>query len=62
MPLPTAPYVHLYVARGAVELEDAGRLAEGDAARIVAADGQRVLASEPAEVLVWEMHAQLAVR
>src|SRR5437763_466314 len=53
VPLPTAPYVHLYVARGAVELEDAGRLAEGDAARIVAAHGQRVLASEPAAGRVW---------
>jgi redox-sensitive bicupin YhaK (pirin superfamily) len=59
--LPTAPYVHLYVARGAVELEGAGRLAAGDAARIVAAQGQRVRASEAAEILVWEMHARLDV-
>jgi quercetin 2,3-dioxygenase len=55
VPLPTAPYVHLYVARGAVELEGAGRLRAGDAVRITAADGQRVTAAEDAEVLVWEM-------
>src|SRR5919112_2701347 len=30
--LPDAPYVHLYVARGPVDLEGAGRLQEGDAA------------------------------
>jgi redox-sensitive bicupin YhaK (pirin superfamily) len=57
--LPEARYVHLYVARGAVELEGADRLGEGDAARVVAAGGQRVRAAEPAEVLVWEMHARL---
>ncbi len=57
--LPSAPFVHLYVARGAVELEGAGRLDTGDAARITAADGQRVTAAGDAEVLVWEMHARL---
>jgi redox-sensitive bicupin YhaK (pirin superfamily) len=55
VPLPTAPYVHLYVARGAVDLEGAGRLQTGDAVRITAADGQRITAAEDAEVLVWEM-------
>ena len=58
--LPTAPFVHLYVARGAVDLEAAGPLETGDAARITAAEGQRVTARGPAEVLVWEMHATLA--
>jgi len=58
--LPTAPYVHLYVARGAVDLEGAGRLDTGDAARITAAEGQRLAANGDAEVLVWEMHADLA--
>jgi quercetin 2,3-dioxygenase len=57
--LPTAPFVHLYVARGSVELEGAGPLAEGDAARIAGSEGQRVSASEPAEVLVWEMRSTL---
>jgi len=58
--LPAAPWVHLYVARGAVDLEGAGRLDVGDAVRLTAADGQRVSASDvPAEILVWEMHATL---
>jgi redox-sensitive bicupin YhaK (pirin superfamily) len=55
--LPTAPFVHLYVARGAVSLEGAGALGTGDAARVTGAEGQRVTATEDAEVLVWEMHA-----
>jgi redox-sensitive bicupin YhaK (pirin superfamily) len=59
--LPAAPYLHLFVARGVVELEGAGVLATGAAARITAADGQRVTAVEPSEILVWEMHAKLGV-
>jgi redox-sensitive bicupin YhaK (pirin superfamily) len=55
--LPEAPYLHLFVARGAVTLERAGALAEGDAVRLTATGGQRVTAAEAAEVLVWEMHA-----
>ena len=58
--LPEAPYLHLFVPRGAVELEGAGTLAEGDAVRFTAAGGQRVTASGAAEILVWEMHATLA--
>jgi quercetin 2,3-dioxygenase len=58
--LPEAPFLHVFVARGAVTLEGSGPLAEGDAARLTATGGQRVSASEPAEVLVWEMHATLA--
>jgi len=58
--LPDAPYLHLFVARGAVALEGAGPLAEGDAVRFTATGGQRVTASEASEVLVWEMHATLA--
>jgi quercetin 2,3-dioxygenase len=54
--LPAAAFVHLYVARGEVDLEAAGRLHEGDAVRITAGDGQRVVARTPAELLVWEMH------
>jgi quercetin 2,3-dioxygenase len=57
--LPDAPFVHLFVARGAVDLEGAGQLATGDAVRLTAVGGQRVTATEPAEVLVWEMHASL---
>ncbi len=57
--LPEAPYLHLFVARGGVDLEGTGRLATGDAVRFTATGGQSVTALEPAEVLVWEMHAAL---
>jgi redox-sensitive bicupin YhaK (pirin superfamily) len=58
--LPQAPYLHLFVPRGEVTLEDAGPLREGDAVRFTASGGQRVTATVPAEILVWEMHAGLA--
>jgi quercetin 2,3-dioxygenase len=58
--LPEAPFLHLFVPRGTVDLEGAGPLAEGDAVRFTATGGQRVTATEPAEILVWEMHADLA--
>lgn len=61
--VPTAPYVHLFVARGPVTLEGAGELVQGDALRISGADGQAVTAgSAGAEILVWEMHSSLAGR
>ena len=44
--LPAAPYLHLFVARGDVTLEDAGPLHEGDAVRFTASGGQRVTATE----------------
>ncbi|MGE2736253.1 pirin family protein [Mycolicibacterium vaccae] len=55
--LPEAPYLHLFVARGAVTLEGAGGLSEGDAVRFTSSGGQRVTATDSAEILVWEMHA-----
>jgi len=58
--LPEAPYLHLFVARGTVDLEGAGTLAEGDAVRFTATGGQKVTAIEPAEILAWEMHAAMA--
>lgn len=57
--LPNAPFVHVYVARGSVELESVGRLDEGDAARLTDEGGRRIVAHTPAEVVVWEMHASL---
>ena len=57
--LPTSPYVHLYVARGGVDVEGAGHLGTGDALRVTVAEGQRVTGSGDAEVLIWEMHAGL---
>jgi redox-sensitive bicupin YhaK (pirin superfamily) len=58
--LPEAPYLHLFVPRGTVDLEGAGVLNAGDAVRFTATGGQRVTAIEPAEILVWEMHAAMA--
>jgi redox-sensitive bicupin YhaK (pirin superfamily) len=58
--LPEAPFLHLFVPRGAVTLEGAGQLVTGDAVRFTATGGQKVTATEAAEILVWEMHAAIA--
>lgn len=57
--LPGAPYLHFFVARGRVTVEDVGDFGEGDAARLTDADARRVTALEPSELLIWEMHAKL---
>ena len=57
--LPDAPYVHVFVAKGAAVLEGAGPLSQGDAVRLTAAGGPALRASEAAEVLVWEMERAL---
>ncbi|HXV67943.1 MAG TPA: pirin family protein [Nitrospira sp.] len=54
--VPDNRYVHLYVANGAVRLEEAGKLETGDAVRLAAA-GPRALTADAgtaAEVLIWE--------
>jgi quercetin 2,3-dioxygenase len=58
--VPDAPFVHLFVARGAVDLEGAGPLHEGDAARLTGVGGETLSAIDDAEVLIWEMHARAA--
>jgi hypothetical protein len=52
--VPDGAHVHLFVAAGDVDLENAGELAAGDAARLTSA-GDRTLTAEPggAEILVW---------
>jgi redox-sensitive bicupin YhaK (pirin superfamily) len=58
--LPDAPYLHLFVPRGTIDLEGAGSLDEGDAVRFTGTGGNRVTATgEGAEILVWEMHASV---
>lgn len=57
--LPDAPFLHLSVLAGDVDVEGAGRLGPGDALRCTSVGGQRVAAASAAEVLVWEMHATL---
>lgn len=62
--LPDAPYGHLYVARGDVEVagvEASGdRLVEGDAVRTRNAGEISVRSPCGAEILFWEMHAGVA--
>jgi quercetin 2,3-dioxygenase len=60
--IPEAPFVHVYVASGAVTIEQLGDLEEGDAARIYGGDARRltVTSDTQAEVLVWEMHSELS--
>ncbi|MGK8502503.1 pirin family protein [Nocardia asiatica] len=60
--LPDAPYLHLFVARGEVDMEGVGPLYEGDAVRLTRSGGQRVVARRPSEILVWEMHARLGAQ
>ncbi len=58
--LPDAPYLHLFVPQGTVDLEGAGPLDEGDSVRFTATGGNRVTATGVgAEILVWEMHATI---
>ncbi|NEW38401.1 pirin family protein [Nocardia cyriacigeorgica] len=57
--LPDALYLHVFVARGEVDMEGVGALYEGDAVRMTRSGGQRITARTPSEVLVWEMHARL---
>lgn len=53
--LPTAGYLHLFLAQGSVEVAGAGLLRAGDALRVTEATGDRLTALEPSEVLVWSM-------
>ena len=58
--IPDAPFVHLYVPRGQMALEESGEIEAGDAVRMTAAGARRLTALESGEALVWEMHASLA--
>src|SRR3954454_23722667 len=54
--VPDGRFVHVFVARGAVDLDGAGRLTAGDAARLTGAGSPALVvgSSEGAEVLIWE--------
>lgn len=55
--IPDARFVHLFIAKGTADLEEAGALAAGDAVRLTGAGTRRLTAgSAGSEVLVWEMH------
>jgi redox-sensitive bicupin YhaK (pirin superfamily) len=51
--LPSAPFVHLFVCRGAISLESGEVLSVGDALRVSDCDG--LMASGDAELLAWAM-------
>jgi redox-sensitive bicupin YhaK (pirin superfamily) len=54
--IPEAPFVHLYVTNGALELENSGLLQAGDAVRLISA-GSLQISADPktgADVLIWE--------
>jgi len=55
--LPDAPWLHLFVATGSVDLEAAGPVLAGDAVRLTGGGGQHLTALAPAEVLVWAMRS-----
>ncbi|TSD96971.1 pirin family protein [Gordonia rubripertincta] len=57
--LPAAPYGHLYVARGSVDV-DGHTLGEGDAVRTRRAGEISLNSPGGAEILFWEMHAGIA--
>jgi redox-sensitive bicupin YhaK (pirin superfamily) len=57
--LPDAPYLHVFVPRGRITLEEVGELNEGDAVRLTDSGGLRLTADENSEVLIWEMYAKL---
>jgi quercetin 2,3-dioxygenase len=63
LPLPAAPYVHLFVTVGSVTVRPADgqelSLTAGDALRITEGCGEPLSADTAAELLVWEMHAGL---
>lgn len=57
--VPTARYLHLFVALGTATLEGTGTLAEGDAVRMTDSGGQRLHSTSGAEILIWEMQRAL---
>jgi len=54
--VPDAPFVHLFIAKGSADVEDASLLQSGDAVRFTAAGARRLTADTQsgAEVLIWE--------
>lgn len=61
MQLPDAAFVHLYVAKGSVDMETGEKLNKGDAARLTGAGALKLTANvlTGSEVLIWEMAQDL---
>jgi redox-sensitive bicupin YhaK (pirin superfamily) len=52
--VPDAQYVHVFVAKGAATLDDAGDLVQGDAVRLLGAGSPGLTAGpDGAEILIW---------
>ena len=61
VPVPAAPFVHVFVSRGAATLEGAGALETGDAVRLTDAGARALTATvDDTEVVIWEMASELA--
>ena len=56
--LPEGDLLHLYLARGAVEVEMIGRLEQGDSLRVSGLAQLKLSAYADAEVLVWQMDSE----
>jgi len=61
--IPDARYVHVFVAKGSVEAEEAGVLHAGDAVRLTAAGARRLTAdpTKGSEILIWETSHDLQI-
>ena len=55
--LPAAARLHVYLARGAVEVESVGVLEAGDALRLVGEAQLSITGIADAELLAWELAA-----
>jgi hypothetical protein len=53
--LPPGDLLHVYLARGVVEVEAIGRLEAGDSLRLTESPQLRLSAHAEAELLVWQM-------
>ncbi|HTF41473.1 MAG TPA: pirin family protein [Propionibacteriaceae bacterium] len=61
--LPDGDLLHVYLARGLVDVDTIGRLEPGDSLRLSGGAAQlRLSAREEAEVLVWEMAREEGIR
>jgi quercetin 2,3-dioxygenase len=59
--IPDAPFVHVFVSRGAATLDGAGELETGAAARLADAGALELSATiDNTEVVIWEMESELA--
>ena len=56
--LPDGDLLHVYLARGVVDIETIGQLEEGDSLRVSGSSQLRLTARTEAEVLVWQMDRQ----